>query len=228
MKKKKVAGTEFNLDPILRQIVSARNKEFVKELQDVGIREEKIDQILREDYHLNINSLPIFPKAKILECKKNCNTLSRSMNQINALLDDENILDAIKDPLLKELNRLRDLYDDQKWITRLDSEKKYSGPGNPKTSKQMIGFQILALYEYIKSFFSGSNALTGNKRDYSSQDIFELIRELLDVAGYGNYSSWKKIKTMYGNAKRHKGPNSMRSIISRAKISTYEQNQVAR
>ena len=226
MIKKKMVGTVFNLDPILRQIVSAENKKYVRELEGVGMREKKIEQILRGDYYPNIYSLPLFPKAKILECKKYCNTLSRSMIQINALLDDENILDSIKNPLLKELNRLRDLYDDQKWIARLASAKKYSGPGNPKTWKQMVSFQIRSLYEYLRSL---NDHLTGQERDYSSKDIFELIRELLSVAWEIKFSSWKQIKSMYENAKRHKGSNPNPMLArSKTKVSRYEQNQIAR
>ena len=216
---------ELSLTPILKQIVSTKNKTFVKELQGQGMRDEKIEQILRSDYYRNPYSL--FPRDKILECKKNCLTLSRSMRNINKLLNDENILDAIKDPLLKELNRLRDLYDDQKWIATLDSVKKYNGPGNPKTWKQMIGFQVRLLYEYIKPlseslnderlgnsrmFRSGGDIPISRKRssirmqrDYRSQDVFELIRELLNVAGLVKLGSWKQVKAIYGNTKRSKG-----------------------
>ena len=215
----------FNLDPILRQIVNAKNKKFVKELQGVGMREERIDKILLKDYRPNIYSYPIFPRAKILECKKNCFTLSYSMRNINKLLDDENILDAIKNPLLKELNRLRDLYHDQKSIARFDSVKKYSGQGNPKTWKQMVGFQIRSLYEYLKPLIETLNGKRNcMELKYRSEDIFKLITELLNV-GDVKFDSWKQIKTMYGNAKRHKEPCPRRSIKG-TKISTYEWEKI--
>ncbi len=220
--------TKFNLDPILRQIVSAKNRKFVKELQGEGMKEERIDQILLTDYRQSIYSFPIFSKAKLLECKTNCRILSYSMRNINKLLNDENILDAIKEPLLKELNRLRDLYDDQEWIARLDSVKKYRGPGNPKTWKQMVGFQIRSLYEYLKPL---SETLNGKRicreRDYRSQDIFELIRELLNVEDI-KFGSWKQIKSIYGNAKRSKEYLSKQTNreIKRIKISTYEWEKI--
>jgi hypothetical protein len=197
----------INLDPILRQIVSAKNKKFVRELQGEGMREKRIGQILGSDYYKNIYSYPIFPRDKILECKKNCFSLSYSMKKINALLDDENILDAIKNPLLKELNRLCDLYFDQKWIATIDSVKKYSGPGNPKTWKQMIGFQIYLLYEYIKPFTKFSESRNRSRDlDYRSKDVFELIAELVNIHYcFMPIISWKKIKTTYEKAKRHKG-----------------------
>jgi hypothetical protein len=219
-----MAMTVFNLDPILRQIVNAKNKKFVKELQGNGMQEERIDQILCEDYHRNIYLY--FPKAKILDCKKECRRLSSAMIKINSLLDDENILDAIKDPLLKELNRLRDLYDDRKWIARLDSLKEYCGPGNPKTRNQMVVFQVRLLYEYIKPFTEFSEILNGSRDlDYKSKDVFELIKELFSVSGHVQFSSWKQIKTIYGNAKRHKGPSPERPI-SRTKVSTYEWEKI--
>jgi hypothetical protein len=224
-----MAMTTFNLDPILRQIVNAKNKKFVKELQGNGMREKRIEQILREDYHRNIYSLPIFPRAKILECKKKSLTLSRSMRKINALLKDENILDAIKEPLLKELNRLRDLYDEQEWITRLDSVKEYYGPGNPKTWKQMVGFQIRLLYEYIKPLTEFSESLNGSRDlDYKSKDVFELIKELLSVGGYVKFDSWKQVKNIYGNAKRCKESLSGQTIreTKKIKISTYEWEKI--
>ncbi|MCX5908481.1 MAG: glutaminase [Deltaproteobacteria bacterium] len=226
--------TIFNLDPILRQVASAKNKNFVKELQSEGMREETIDRILLEDYKQNIYSYPLFPRAKILECKKDCRSLSYSMRKINSLLDDGNILNVTKERLLKEeyvpkvlaVMSMEGLYQNTgDWMYTVE---EYLGPGDPKSWKQMVGFQIRMLYDYIKPFSESANeGRLSRQRDYRSQDVFELIKELLNIFDQCiAFKSWKQIKTMYGNAKKHKGGPSPKRIIGRSKLSVFEWGKI--
>jgi len=187
-------------------------KEFLRDLMKSGMKGAEIKRILYHEYE-SISS--IFsrqgPYAKCLMKADNDQdrNLAYTQRRLEALLQDKNISSGSKDVLKyeKKIISLKRVSLKNKCGIFSEEKRRFIGPRNPKTEKQMLGFQIAFLFSYISKFKEKVNQTEIRQRDYGTKDVLELIAELLnetDEMRNIRVDSWKKIKYFYENAEKVK------------------------
>jgi hypothetical protein len=181
-----------------------KEKKFAKRLKERGADGTEINKILHNWYGLMMK-IPVLKNEAVLKNRNRFKDLSYSMRRIMSVLKDPIILDEIKEVLGSELIRLyrerEEMIPEVIKMTMHPEEKETKR--RAKSFKQVRGFQVIDLYNYLRPFADKITKQYEGIEQYRQRDIFRLIAELFDVTEIvkqeGPRYGYKDIEILYFN-----------------------------